>query len=94
MKRFREQRAQGAYNNTLSTLCTPPGATMHAKDPAEASDVQKWLAENGTAPLAAPRFSAPVVRVTLAEPDDPAPSAIEPVKVEESGSTSDNPIAI
>ena len=94
MKRFREQRAHGAYNNTLATLCVPPSTRPPAGERAVPNDVETWLKEHGTAPLVTPRTSMAVVEITPAQPVESIPGLPDPVKPEESATTPDNPIAV
>lgn len=72
MNRFREQRARGAYHNSLSNLLTTPDTSLPPKAAAAPSEVQQWLQVRGTAPLAPLKTSAPLVRITPAEPIESA----------------------
>jgi hypothetical protein len=80
MDRFREQRARGAYHNSLSNLLTIPDTSLPPKEAIPLSEVQHWLQVHGTAPLAPLKTSAPVVRITPAESIEPA--STEPVPSE------------
>lgn len=80
MDRFREQRARGAYHNSLSNLLTTADTSLPPKEAIPLSEVQQWLQVHGTAPLAPLKTSAPVVRISPAESIEPA--STEPVPSE------------
>ncbi|KAG7562763.1 hypothetical protein FFLO_01824 [Filobasidium floriforme] len=92
MNRFREQRARGAYHNSLANLLTIPDTSLPPKEAKPLSEVQQWLQVHGTAPLAPLKTSAPVVRITPAESIEPA--STEPVQGEPSEPMTNSPIVL
>jgi hypothetical protein len=79
MDRFREKRGRGVYRDALPSLL--PTTTSNLSDGENStSEVAVWLRTNGTAPLAAPKLSVPLVIITPVDAGEvadvkPAPQA-------------------